>query len=74
MVKISKLAALGGGRIFEGDPLQSLIPRKLSLFDCLGGSLEYPTCKAVFINQPRACSVWKAFSQGPLRKYLEVII
>lgn len=65
MVKISKLAALGRGRMWT--PIKVSFPENCHCL-IVWGSLEYPTCKAVFINWLRACSVWKAFSPGPFEK------
>lgn len=42
-VKPSRLAVTGGSRM-------GLIPKELSSFDLSAGSLEVPTCKAVYVG------------------------
>lgn len=74
IAKISKLPAIGGARIGL-ELLQNLIPRNLSLFELSGGSLEYLTCKVVFIDLIKILPAVKIlFSRGTGRKCLKAIV
>lgn len=61
--------AAGGGRRTPLDPLQSPTSRSLSPHNLPAGSLQDPTCKAVFIS-PGLRTPWlkEAFLQGCLSK------